>query len=385
MLPLDIIHQWPFLFHETMNPPEPPSHRWEVDGPSPPFPYVPGFSIKIRPCTPPTASEIQMQLDAEESLKARYPPGTHKISAIEYCIAKPYCELETELAAETSHQPDGHTLHVDSITTRPASDVWWNVVQCHPDGDRESKYTAKIYDPVYASDVEWAHAVANLHFNNEVEAYTRLKDAGISGEVTPAFSGAWIMDVPVPSKDFGGVDYVTTRPVPLLLFEAVEAANLATTYFRYYGSGYVEPQPQLPEAWRHEVLAKIYEARALLAHAGVQAQVVSDGILVGTTGLEDGRLDVRVFIANFERASISNIGEHTGERLEQPVSPIETCWDKVKYNMERLAWDEWKRPEDLKYYRQWLVQRWGESTKYRPLPEELRERIACGKWEEVST
>ncbi|KAG6368108.1 hypothetical protein INS49_002308 [Diaporthe citri] len=348
-----------------MNPSEPPSHRWEVDGPSAPFPYIPGFSIEIRPCTSPTASEIQTQLHAEESLKARYPPGTHKISAIEYCIAQPYCELET------SHQPRGHTLHVDSITTRPASDIWWNKVQCHLDDDRESKYTAKIYDPVYASDVTWAHAVANDSFNNEVDAF---------------FSGAWMMDVAVPSKDFGGVDHVTTRPVPLLLFEAVEAANLATTYFRYYyTSGYMEPQPHLPQAWRHEVLAKIYEARALLAHAGVHAEVAPDGIFVGTNGLEDGRLDVRVSIANFERACISELGKRTGERPEQPVSPIETCWDEVKYGLQRLAWDEWKRREDLKYYRQWLVQRWGESTEYRPLPEDLRKRIACGKWEEAST
>ncbi|KAI7776839.1 hypothetical protein LA080_004370 [Diaporthe eres] len=369
-----------------MNPSEPPTHRWEVDGPSPPFPYIPGFSIKIRPCTSTTACEIQTQLDAEKSLKARYPPGTHKISAIEYCIARPYCELDTEQAAETSHQPKGHTLHVDSITTRPASDIWWNVVQCHLDDDTESKYTAKIYDPVYASHVTWAHADANGSFNNEVEAYTRFKDVGISGEVTPVFSGAWIMDVPVPSKDFGGVNYVTTRPVSLLLFEAVEAANLATTYFQYYyTSGYVEPQPQLPEAWRHEVLPKIYEARALLAHAGVQADTRSDGVLVGTTGMEDGRLDVRVFIADFERAHISDLEERTGERPEQPMSPIETCWDDVKYDMERLAWDEWRQPEDLKNYRQWLVQRWGESTKYRPLPQDLRKRIACGKWEEAST
>lgn len=369
-----------------MNPSEPPSHRWEVDGPSAPFPYIPGFSIKIRPCTSPTASEVQTQLDAEKSLKSRYPAGTHKISAVEYCIAQPYYELDTEQAAETSHQPKGHILHVDSITTRPASDIWWNMVQCHLDDDRESKYTAKIYDPVYASDVTFAHAVANDSFNSEVEAYTMFKDAGISGQVTPVFSGAWIMDVPVPSKDFGGVDYVTTRPVPLLLLEAVEAANLATPYFRYYyTSGYVEPQPHLPQAWRHEVLAKIYEARALLVYAGVQARARPDGVFVGTTVLEDGRLDVKVFIANFEMAYTFEPGEGTGERPEQPVSPIETCWDEVQYDLDRLAWDEWRRPEDLKYYRQWLVQRWGESTKYRPLPENLRKRIACGNWEEAST
>lgn len=368
-----------------MNSSEPPSHYWEVDGPSPPFPYIPGFSIKIRPFTSPTASERQTQLDAENSLKARYPPGTHKISAIEYCIAHPYCQLETEQDAETGHQAREHILHVDSITTRPASDVFWNIVQCHLDGDRDCKFTAKIYDPVYASDVTFAHVVANSSFNSEVEAYTRIKNAGIPGKVTPVFSGAWKMDVHVPSKDFGGVDFATTRPVPLLLFEAVEAVNIASTYLKYYyTSGYIENQPQLPQAWRREVLAKIYEAQVLLRHAGVTAETCMDGVLVGTSALGDGRLDVKVFIADFERSHTSSLEEQTAKTPEPPTSPVETYWDTVLYSALWLTWGEWGQPEDIKYYRQWLAQRWGESTKYRPLSEELRKRIADGKWEEVS-
>lgn len=362
--------------------PSEPSHRWEIGGPSPPFPYKPEFSIKIRPSTSPTPSQTQTQMDAEKSLKARHPPGTHKISPLEYCIVKPYYELETEQTADASHHAEEHVLHVDSIVTRPTSDIFWNVVQCRLDDDRESRYTAKIYDPVYASDVIVAHIIANGNFANEFEAYNRLKDKGNSGKVTPVFLGAWIMDVPVPSTDFGGVDYTRSRPVPLLLFEAVEAANLASTYLRYYGTtGYIEPQPQLPQAWRREVLAKIYEANALLCQAGVDAKASMDGVLVGTSALEDGKLDVRVFITDLEMNHISDLEERTGETLEPPVSPIETYWDRVLYDGLWLVWDEWGQPEDVKYYRQWLVQRWGESTKYRPLSEELRQRIADGKWE----
>lgn len=364
---------------------EPPSRYWEVDGPSPPFPYVPGFSIKIRPFTSPTASERQTQLDAENSLKARYPPGTHEISAIEHCIAHPYCQLETEQDAETSQQAREHILHVDSITTHPTGDNFWKIVQCHLDDIRECKFTAKIYDPVYASDVMFAHMVANRSFNSEVKAYTRIKNAGIPGKVTPVFLGAWKMDAPVPSKDFGGVDYATARQVPLLLFEAVEAVDIASTYLQgYYTSGYVVHQPQLPQAWRREVLAKIYEAQALLRHAGVYAEAHMDGVLVGTSTLEDGRLDVEVFIADFERSGISKLEEYPAKTPEPPTSPIETYWNAVLYNALWLTWGEWGQPEDIKYYRQWLVQRWGESTKYRPLSEELRKRIADGKWEEVS-
>lgn len=364
-----------------MNPQGPPSHGWEVKGPSAPFPYIPGFSVKIRPYTPPT--ETQTQADAEESLKPRYPSGIRDISAVEYCIVKPYFELETGLFPEAGHLAREHILRVDSITTRPASDVWWNVVQCQLDDDRKSRYTAKIYDPVYSSDVMFAHMHANDHINNEADAYSRVRDAGIPGRVTPVFLGVWVMDVPVPSKSFGGVDYATTRPVPLLLFEEVEAANLASTYLQnYYTSGYVESQPQLPRAWRQEVLAKIYEAKALLCHAGVYAPVSMDGVLVGTSVLEDGRLDVRVFITDFEQARIADPEECTGETPERPVSPIETYWDKVMHSASWLAKDEWA--EDVRGYRQWLVQRWGESTEYRPLSEELRKRIADGKWEEMS-
>lgn len=364
---------------------EPPSHHWEVKGPSPPFPYIPGFSIKIRPYAAPTKAERQTQIDAEKSLKARYPPGKHKIPAIEYCMATPYYELETGQASETSHQIKEHILHVDSIVTRPASDIWWNMVQCHLDNDIKSRCTAKIYDPVYSSYVQWAHIHANGHINSEAKAYARFSEAGISGKVTPVFLGVWIMDVPIPSRDFGGVDYATSRSVPLLLFEQVEAANLASTYLQYYyTSGYVEPQPQLPQAWRREVLAKIYEARALLDHAGVHAHApTADGIFVRTIGMEDGRLDVRVVIADFEMAHISKDEERTEEPPDRPVSPIETCWNEVGYGLEWLAWDEWREDEDLKYYRQWLVQRWGESTYYRPLSEDMRKRIACGDWEEV--
>lgn len=383
VLPLEIIHPVAVFLHEEMNSCEAPSHHWEVDGPSPPFPYIPGFSIKIRPYASPTASERQTQQDAENSLKNRYPPGTHKISPVEHCLAQPYGQLETEQAAGTGDDAREHILHVDSITTRPASDILWNVIQCHLDDDRESKYTAKIYDPVYASYV--GSAYANRSFNSEIKAYTRLNDAGLSGKVTPVFSGAWKMDVPVPNKDFGGVDYATTRPVPLLLFEAVEAATIASTYLRYfYTSGYIEAQPQLPQAWRQEVLAKIYEAQALLLHAGVYAEARLDGVLVGTSALEDGRLDVRVFITDFERSGISDLEERTAKALEPPISPIETYWDEVLYDAQWLTWGEWGQDEDLKYYRQWLVQRWGESTEYRPLPEELQKRIAERKWEEVS-
>lgn len=364
---------------------EPPSHHWEVHGPSPPFPYIPGFSIKIRPFTSSTVSERQTQMDAEKSLKSRYPPGTHKISAIEYCIAHPYCQLETEQDAETGHQAREHILHVDSIATRPASDNFWNVVQCHLDDDRECKFTAKIYDPVYAINVTFAHTVAKRSFNNEVKAYTRIKNAGIPGKVTPIFSGAWRMDVHVPSKDFGGVEFANTRQVPLLLFEAVEAADIASTYLQgYYTSDYIAHQPQLPQAWRREVLAKIYEAQALLGHAGVHAEAHMDGVLVGTSALEDGRLDVRVFIANFERGGVSDLEECTAKTSEPPTSPIETYWDAVLDDAQWLTWGEWGQPEDIQYYRQWLAQRWGESTEYRPLPEELRKRIADGEWEEVS-
>lgn len=369
-----------------MNPSETPSHSWEVDGPMPPFPYVPGFSIKIRPFKSPTASERQAQLDAENSLKAKYPPGTHKISAVEYCIAQPYCQLETEQAAENGRQAREHVLHVDSITTRPASDIFWNVIQCHLDDDKESKYTAKIYDPVYASCVISAHITASSCFNTEIKANTRLNDAGLSGKVTPVFSGAWYMDVPVPNKDFGGVDYATTRPVPMLLFEAVDGADIASTYLRYYyTSDCIEHQPQLPQAWRQEVLAKIYEAETFLINAGVYAQVYMDGVLAGTTALEDGTLDVRIFFTNIGMSDIFNLEERTVKKLELPISPIETYWDEVLDDAQWLTFGEWGQPEDLKYYRQWLVQRWGESTEYRPLSEEVRKRIADGKWEEVSS
>lgn len=367
---------------------EPPSHHWDVGGPSPPFPYIPGFSIKIRPFAPPTASDKQTQIDAEQSLKSRYPPGTHKIPAIEYCIAKPYCQPGPEQAAEPSHQTQEHTLHLDYLITRPSSDIWWNVVQCYLDDDRDSKYTAKIYDPVYSSFVTFAHMAADKHFNNEIKAYGIFKDAGISGKLTPVLLGAWIMDVPVPSKDLGGVDYATTRPVPLLLFETVDAVNLANTYLKWYDtSDYVVRQPQLPRSWRKEVIAKIYEAHALISHLGVRAESSPDGVLVRTSGLGDGRQDVTVFIANFERAHFPELKNHISEPPEHaglPVSPIETCWNDMGYDAEWLSMDEWAEPEGMDYYRQWLVQRWGESTEYRPLPEELRQRIADGKWEEES-
>lgn len=367
-----------------MSPHGPPSHCWEVKGPSAPFPYIPGFSAKIRPYTPRTASETQTQVDAEESLKSRYPPaGTHGISAIEYCIAKPYFELETKPAPEAGQVAREHIPRLDSITTRPASDVWWNVVQCYLGDDRRSRYTAKIYDPVYSSHVMWAHMRADDHIKNEADAYARIKDAGISGRVTPVFLGVWVMDVPVPSKDFGGADYATLRPVPLLLFEAVEAANLASTYLQqHYTSGYVERQLQLPQAWRREILAKIYEAHSLLCHVGVNAEVPMDGILVRTSMLEDRRLDVRVFITAFEQSRISDLKERTKETPERPESPIETYWDEVLDPALWLVRDEWV--DDVKDYRQWLVQRWGESTEYRPLSEELQKRITDGRWEEMS-
>lgn len=129
-----------------------------------------------------------------------------------------------------------------------------------------------------------------------------------------------------------------------------------------------------------EALAKIYEAVALLRHVGVCVQVRACGIFVRTPGLEDGRLDVRVIIADFERAYISKDGEHAGKLSERPASPIETFWDDVMDNTRWLAWDEWRADEELKYYRQWLVQRWGESTEYRPLSEDMRKRIASGEW-----
>jgi hypothetical protein len=87
-------------------------------------------------------------------------------------------------------------------------------MQCHIDNDTKSRGTAKIYDPVYSSDVVFAHICANKHINNEAEADTRIREAGISGKVTPVFLGAWVMEVPVPSKDFGGAGYATTRSAP---------------------------------------------------------------------------------------------------------------------------------------------------------------------------
>ncbi|KAJ0104186.1 hypothetical protein J7T55_000537 [Diaporthe amygdali] len=363
-----------------MVPSESPRYHWEVDGPSPPFPYIPGFAITIRPSTSPSA-ERDAQAEADKILKARYPPGFHKISAIKYSIAHPACELEIKWAGNTRHHADEHILHVDSIITRPASDVFWNVVRCHLDDHRESRCIAKIYDPVYSSDVMFAQSLANGQFNNEAKAYVRLEGAGISGKVTPVFLGGWNMDVPVPSTDFGGVDYATTRPVGLLLFEDVTAADLASTYCKhYFTSGYVEAQPQLPRAWKLEVLAKIYEADALLRNAGVDSGIHMDHVWVGTSELVEGKSDIRVFITNFGRANIQVLEEHIGETLARPESPIETFWDEVTYNAYWLTLDIWTEDESLEDYRQWLVQRWGDSTEYRPLPEKLRKRVANGSW-----
>lgn len=193
------------------------------------------------------------------------------------------------------------------------------------------------------------------------------------------------MEVPVPGKDFGGVDYVSKRSVPLLLFEAIEAANLASTYLRsYYTSGYVEPEPHLPQAWRREVLARIYEAKALLSHAGVHAHVEPDGVFVKTTGLENERPDVRVIIADFESVSISETREQIGgSRDDRPLLSRlfgTTCCMASSI----LRGTGGGRTRSLEDYRKWLVQRWGASTEYRPLSEHLQKRIARGGWAEVS-
>lgn len=360
-----------------MESPESPKYTWEIEGPKPPFPYIPGFSTKIRLSTVPSEAEKKTQTDAETSLRDRYPPGTHRIPAIEYCIAKQSFELETEQGAEISHQTKDHTLHVDSIISRPTGDISWNMVQCHLDNDRNSRCTAEIYDPVYSYDVS-THCILSSVINSRADAFAAVHEAGISGKVTPVFLGVWVMDVPVPSKEYGGVDFVATRSVPLFLFEHIEAANLASTYLRrFYTSGYVESQALLPQAWRLEVLAEIYEAMALLCHAGICPDVHPDSVFVGTTILSDGKLNVKVIIPSFTLTSFSTDGKQTGK----PASPIETFWKEVLYDLNHLTWDEWGQEENATSYRQWLVQRWGESTEYRPLPEDLRRRIAAGEWE----
>ncbi|KAL1864329.1 hypothetical protein Daus18300_007753 [Diaporthe australafricana] len=360
----------------------PPRYDWAIKGPSPPFPYIPGFSVKIRRFTSRIKSKTEIQTTIETSLESKYPPGFHEVSAIEYCIGQPPLQLDKEQDYDTSHQAEEHILHMESITTRPATDIFWNEVQCFLDDDKESRYTAKIYDPVYSSDVAFARMCANRSFNNEAKSYTRLEEAGISGRVTPVFSGAWRMDVPVPCKEFGGVDYATTRPVGLLLFKEVQAVNLASTYLMwYYTSDCIRHQPQLPRAWRLEVLAKIYEAVNLIVHAGVIPEVYMDRVLVMTSGLDDGKLDVRVWIANLERSRILDLEQRAGEARTRPVSPIETYWSTCMYDAQWLVPSEWQGAESMGDYRQWLVQRWGESTEYRQLPAKLQKRIADGEWD----
>lgn len=222
-------------------------------------------------------------MNMDTSLESRYPPGFHEVSAIEYCIAKPPLQLEKEQDHGTSCQAEEHILHVESIKTRPVTYMFWNDVRCYLDDGKESRYTANIHDPVYSSNVTFSRICADRCFNNEAKSYSRLEKEGISGRVTLIFSGAWYMDVPVPSKDFGAVDYATTRPVGLLLSEEVQAANLANTYLMWYDtSDCIQRQPQLPRAWRLEVLAKIYEAAALIAHAGVIPEVHMDHVLFMT-------------------------------------------------------------------------------------------------------
>lgn len=365
-----------------MNESTSPKHEWKIDGPCPPFPYIPGFSVKIRPYSAPSEAARQSQIHAEELFGDE---GTHNVSALEYCIAKPYFELVTEHVTEFSHQAEEHILRVDSILS-PSQDIWWNTVQCHLDNNTSSKCLAKIYDPVYASiyasTVLLAHRLAKEEINREVEAYGRISEAGISGKVTPVFLGLWLVDLPVPSKELGGVDYATTRSVPIVLLDHVEGANLESAYLQDYPpEDYVDGQVQLPRAWRREVLAKVYEAVALLQHAGIFCEVNASGIFVWNKGVEDGSLDVRISITDFGMAHVCKEAGRTEERIERPTSPIETFWEGVLDNMNRLTWDEWKRDDDLEYYRQWLVERWGQSTEYRPLSEALQKRIAPGAWQ----
>lgn len=230
------------------------------------------------------------------------------------------------------------------------------VFTCKKQG-QDSLFVAKVYDPLYYPfatddfpDIPIDPVARAEHaFALETAAYIQLVGRH-SSDLTPKFHGAWILYLPLKHVH---------RPVGFILLEHVEGMPLNT----------LNPQEYTTEQ-RLAVLALAMEIDVELHFAGVihNDLAARNIICPGNDFLAN---DFRVKMIDFDKATVFSAlkGQAPCESESLPQSHIEAFWNGQPNEMQEWLPDGWYN--DNKKWNQWLLSRWGNSSRYRQVPDNV--------------
>ncbi|KAL2891850.1 hypothetical protein HOO65_011208 [Ceratocystis lukuohia] len=184
----------------SRNLPNPKTRRraagWKLpsDPTKPELPYRRGTSLSIRAHIPPPPFGFGYLKEAAPRRIAHW-TDLDGMTQTEWCSQHPIID--------TPPHPDKTIRHLhllEEVACRDGRGA--QVLKCSMDGsDDNTKYIAKIYDPLYyayvgsGDDATWK---ADQDYGSEAAAYEEFKRAGVDGSLAPKYYGSWTFDMVHP-------------------------------------------------------------------------------------------------------------------------------------------------------------------------------------------
>lgn len=306
-----------FLEARVLDPNRPPVsfQRWcpPEDPDRPRFPYLPGFSMKVRRhIPPPPFGDSNHHPSARPFLTEEY---LSSMTQSQMVVANP--PLDTPRPDDQS-ESDTAQVTIDSPISiggaRGAQVVGCTVVLDGKSG-KSFKAAAKIYDALYYS---FCHSMvsspydtvyqADADYSREAAAYEHLEKAGQTGAFAPKYFGSWTFDMPITSK---GVPQ--TRPVRMVLTELLNGITLRSTLAKNNGDRDAELDSfHYPEGYRLEILAQAMDGFVKQSHSGVlQMDLATRNVMLVQRSQEEGEAVVvdglplpRVVLVDYNQAMV---------------------------------------------------------------------------------
>lgn len=298
---------------------------------------------------------------------------TREIDRVKLALANP--PIDTGPPGEVEH-----TLTITGSKTRRTRGGA-HVLTCFLDGNKSAEYVAKVYDSVYyplgdrnGHDID-GMSLADRDYSIEAWAY-RLMQPVIGGVVVPAYHGSWTFQLDTNQAG-------QRRWVRMIIIELIKGECMLDI-IRRADTGLAKPNYVLlpPEPFRLRVLQNIIEAETRISwetainHNDLDARnvmVKPDGNVVL---IDFNQAYIELFSCYDESKNYKK-----GNPTALPPTPLERYWHDVADSVG--PWRKWLPKtwlENEELGREWLIQTYRNSTKYKPLSEHFLHAPSHETW-----
>lgn len=345
------------------SPPEDPN--------KPRLPYIPGFTVEIRPHVPPPPFG-----------GPHYGKGTRQALSESYLREATQSELVIEHSGLDTPLPALSEIAPAQLTVMAPIAIGEargaQVVACElsprKEGDHPIQAVAKIYDPMYYS-FEWNYShqphdtvwQADSDYSREAAAYQHLQTNMSSSSFAPQYLGSWTFDLPVRHQKIH-----RTRPVRMILMERLDGM-CTLRGMRVRNS----PNPEdaddafhYPEKFRLEVLAVAMDGYVRILHSGLdQRDFASRNIMLGISAkpsaeaptIISGLALTRVVLVDYNTSVVYGLlttqNDYSQRHRTLPINPMQFWWGMPMNEFVGWVPHEWHSTPRLK--REWLKERFG--------------------------